>query len=148
MVVGLLQPLYIASHGPHRLALPSSGDGLFGLPYYDHKSLEHDDSDDLALFVTQSMDVRTLLRHPLPTASVDVFHPRSLIEDLIVLGGKSLETAHLISDMKSLVDWHCGKVHDARSLPELQNMEVTPNTTMISLVQLNFTLFSNPGDME
>jgi hybrid polyketide synthase/nonribosomal peptide synthetase ACE1 len=105
-------------------------------------SVDEDGSGDMTLFDTQAMDEKTsFLRNPLSTASLELFQPGSLIEDLIILGGKSLKTSRLILEIKSMVKWHCGQVREARSLPALRAMKMTQNTTVLSLAQLDTSVF-------
>ncbi|KAF1994667.1 hypothetical protein P154DRAFT_581615 [Amniculicola lignicola CBS 123094] len=97
-------------------------------------SFDENGSGDLALFVTQAMDEKTsFLRNPLSTAFMGLFQPKSLIEDLIILGGKTLKTTR------------SAKLAPYKSF---RDMDMNPNTTALSLAQIDSTVFQTLNDAD
>jgi hybrid polyketide synthase / nonribosomal peptide synthetase ACE1 len=109
--------------------------------------LDHSSTASFALFTTQSMDEKmTFLRHPLSTAAQGLFKPGNLVEDLVILGGKRLQAVRMSSEIEPLVKSYCSRVRTARTLPDLTSMPTTPNTTVLSLAQLDSPVFEDMSD--
>ena len=91
------------------------------------------------VFASQATDEKVdFLRNPLSSASFDLFSRGTLMEDLVILGGKSLETTRLVQQIKSLVGRHCGTIRTARSLLDLSRPDmISSNTTVLSLADLD-----------
>ncbi|KAF7865953.1 hypothetical protein EAF04_006117 [Stromatinia cepivora] len=93
---------------------------------------------------SQAMDDKMIyLRNPLSSASFELFKPGTLIPDLIIVGGAKLETARLVEHTKNLLHHHCGKIRVYRKLSELLLVDIRSETMVLSLVQLDGTLFQN-----
>ncbi|RYP69621.1 hypothetical protein DL769_005241 [Monosporascus sp. CRB-8-3] len=103
----------------------SKEDGL--LPFY--------------IFVSQAVDEKiAFLRDPLsftfPTSFREI-----LIQDLVLLGGNSLKTNELTSQISTTLRPYCVRLRTARSLPDLLGVDLSPNTVVLSLADLDMSVF-------
>ena len=96
------------------------------------------------VLLSQAMDGKTtFLRHPLECECDEFFKPGELIEDLVIIGGASLEVAQLMEQMTKLVQNHCGNIRVIRTLPDLSQLEVSHKTTVLSLTELEDPIFQH-----
>ncbi|KAF4629401.1 hypothetical protein G7Y89_g8750 [Cudoniella acicularis] len=95
------------------------------------------------VFVSQAMDDKiTFLRHPLSSTSSDLFSPGTLVQDLVILGGNSLETTRLAEQTKNLLHRYCGNIRVARTLSDLSCADIS-NPTVLSFVDLDEPVFQH-----
>ena len=102
-----------------------------------------------AVFVSQAVDDKiAFLRHPLASTSFDLLSPGTLIQDLIILGGNSLEIIRLVEQTKDLVHRHCGKIRTCRTLPDLSLADISSSTTVLSFAELDGPVFEHLNNAE
>ena len=95
---------------------------------------------------SQAMDgMMTFLRHPLECKSDQFVKPSTLVEDLVIIGGVSLEVARLVEKITNLMPNHCGNIRGIRELRDLLYLKLSSKTTVLSLVELEDPIFQNLG---
>ncbi|KFA72014.1 hypothetical protein S40288_07669 [Stachybotrys chartarum IBT 40288] len=103
----------------------------------------------MSVFVSQAVDSRVeFLREPL-MAPTSLFENMGVTanEELILLGGDSFKTRRALSQLKVLLRRHWGpNIVQARSLTDLMPLNITPSTTVLSLVELDSPVLDNPGN--
>jgi hybrid polyketide synthase/nonribosomal peptide synthetase ACE1 len=101
------------------------------------------------VFVSQAIDDHIeFLRDPL-SSSLELFEPDSTAEDLILLGGGSLQTSRLIGQLKSLLRQYWGRnIKTVRSLVEFSALDISSNTTVLSLAELDTPVFKELKDVD
>ncbi|TVY36834.1 Polyketide synthase-nonribosomal peptide synthetase [Lachnellula subtilissima] len=96
------------------------------------------------VFTSQAMDDKiNFLRHPLSSATFDPLSPGKLINNLVILGGNSLETSKLVEQTQNLVHRYCASIRTARTLLDLPGIGISPDTAILSLVDLDSPVFQN-----
>ena len=114
-----------------------------GFSGIDTSTADQDDLSPFSLFVSQAVDNRvSFLREPLsvgfPTPTSEI-----LIQDLIIVGGNSLRTSALTRKLALTLGLFCNCLKTVRSLSEFQGLVISPNTTILSLVDLDTPVFKN-----
>ncbi|KAK2007074.1 beta-ketoacyl synthase domain-containing protein [Colletotrichum eremochloae] len=96
-----------------------------------------------SVFVSQAIDDRlTFLRSPLsspPTSAV----PRVPIEHLFVVGGNSLREKRLVTELGNVLRPYSRAVTVFKTLADVDHSLVTPESTLLSLVDLEKPVFKN-----
>lgn len=94
------------------------------------------------VWVSQSVDDRLeFLREPLSSQYSPVLQPKTLISNLIIVGGVKTETAVLARHIKDLVQQHCGQISVVTTLSEVRSFDVSPTSTVLSLADLDGPVF-------
>ncbi len=120
------------------------GSGFSGCDTSTPTMLEQSCITPFTVLLSQAMDGKTtFLRYPLKFESDEFFKPGTLIEDLVIIGGASLEVARLIEHTTNLVQNHCGNIRAIRTLPDLPHLKMTSKTTVLSLTELEDPIFQN-----
>lgn len=120
------------------------GSGFSGCDTSTPTLLEQSCITPFTVLLSQAMDGKTtFLRYPLKFESDEFFKPGTLIEDLVIIGGASLEVARLIEHTTNLVQNHCGNIRAIRTLPDLPHLKMTSKTTVLSLTELEDPIFQN-----
>jgi hybrid polyketide synthase/nonribosomal peptide synthetase ACE1 len=99
-----------------------------------------------SVFVSQAIDNKiSFLRDPLslvfPTSA-----PGTMIQDLVILGGNSLKTTRLVSQLSAVLGPYCSSLRTACSLPDFLAVEISPNTVVLSLADLDISVFEKLND--
>lgn len=98
------------------------------------------------ILLSQAMDRKTsFLRYPLKFESDGGFKPGELIEDLVIIGGASLEVARLMEQITHLVRNHCGNIRAICTLLDLSHLKISSKTTVLSLTELESPIFQHLG---
>lgn len=100
----------------------------------------------LSAFISQAVDSHVeFLRDPLlaPTPTFDA-EAGKFGQELVILGGSSLQTSRLVSQLKSLLahQWS-HNIHIARSLGEVASSGIHSGTTILSLLDLEKPVFKD-----
>lgn len=96
------------------------------------------------VLLSQAMDGKTtFMRHPLKFESDEFFKPGTLIEDLVIIGGASLEVARLVEQITNLVQNQCGSITAIHTLPDLAHLKLSSKTTVLSLTELEDPIFQH-----
>ncbi|EHK97307.1 putative Lovastatin nonaketide synthase [Glarea lozoyensis 74030] len=94
-----------------------------------------------SVFVSQAVDnTTTLLRRPFSK------HNQISIPNLLLIGGDSMETSRLMEDIEQLLRPLAKNIITAITLDELQNIEVPPMCTVLSLAELDSPLFKDMSE--
>ncbi|KAI2620578.1 hypothetical protein GGR54DRAFT_105320 [Hypoxylon sp. NC1633] len=118
--------------------------GFSGCDTATPELVEHSRAPRFALFASQAVDDQvTFIRHPLGPTSSGMFEPGTLIQDLVIIGGNTSQTAKLVEGISTLVERHCGRVRICRTLPDVSQLTMTPKTTVLSLAQLETPVFQD-----
>lgn len=135
-----LSPAMSLSDWDHLL----QGSGFSGCDSSSSRMLEESCITPLTVLVSQAMDGKTnFLRHPLKFKSDELFKPGAFIEDLVIVGGASLEVARLMEQITDLVQNHCGNIRAIRTLPDLPHLKISSKTTVLSLTELEDPIFQH-----
>ncbi|KAM3424169.1 hypothetical protein BST61_g11288 [Cercospora zeina] len=91
-----------------------------------------------SVMLTQAVDAQiSLIRQPLsPT------HKRAVIDDLVILGGGKLASIDVVDDVTDLVRPFTANIRTATKIEELLDMELTEDTVILSLSELDEPVFS------
>lgn len=93
------------------------------------------------VFVTQAVNDRVnCLRDPLsfePTA----MSPTTATREVVLVGGQTLTTSRLTTQLKSLLGPYYASVKAIKSLAEIPSARISPSTTLVSLTELDQPLF-------
>jgi hybrid polyketide synthase/nonribosomal peptide synthetase ACE1 len=102
------------------------------------------------VFVSQAVDERVeFLRDPLSShiALFERDEQRTLKEDLVLLGGNSLQTSRLIGQLRTILRQQWGhNIRNARSLAELSSLSLSSSTTVLSVTEMDAPVFKNLDD--
>ncbi|RYP16125.1 hypothetical protein DL765_005326 [Monosporascus sp. GIB2] len=92
----------------------------------------------LSVITSQAVDDRVqFLRRPLSSPSQSIF-----VENLVILGSGTLETAHLGEELVGHLRRFCGKTTVLNSLPtEAEGLGLSPMSTFINLVDVDAPIF-------
>lgn len=94
------------------------------------------------LFVSQAVnDKISFLRDPF-SSNTDLFGSKTLMQDLILLGGTSLRTSRLVGQLEPILRSYCRLVKIVRSLNELSAVDISVATTVLNLADLDGPTFS------
>jgi SAM-dependent methyltransferase len=92
-----------------------------------------------SVFVAQAVnDEVNLLRRPLHSRTGQI-----KIQNLILLGGKTLETSQLIEHVEDMLTPYCEKVTKAESIEEIRDEDLPPLSTVLSLADLDSPMLKN-----
>lgn len=98
------------------------------------------------IFASQAIDERvSLLREPLSSSARTPPSERA-ISDLVLLGGNTLRTSQLVSQLKNLLRPFCISIKTARTLLDLSSLDMSRSTTVLSLTELDESLFKTLTD--
>ncbi|KAF2208880.1 hypothetical protein CERZMDRAFT_70454 [Cercospora zeae-maydis SCOH1-5] len=91
-----------------------------------------------SVMLTQAVDAQiSLIRQPLsPT------HKRAAIDDLVILGGGKLASIDVVDDVTDLVRPYTANIRTATKIEELLDMDLTEDTVILSLSELDEPVFS------
>ncbi|KAF4631137.1 hypothetical protein G7Y89_g6997 [Cudoniella acicularis] len=94
-----------------------------------------------SVFVSQAVDNKiSFLRGPLSIAFPGSA-PEKIIQDLVILGGNSLKMTKLANQLSAVLGPYCGCLRTARSLPDFLGVDISPNTVVLSLADLDISVF-------
>lgn len=92
-----------------------------------------------SVFATQAVDDEiNLLRRPLRSRPGQI-----QIQNLVLLGGKTLETSQLIEHLEDMLTPYCEQITKAESLEEIRDDDLPPLSTVLSLTDLDSPIFKN-----
>lgn len=88
-------------------------------------------------FVSQATDDKIeFLRDPLsaiyPTTSSEC-----VIQDLLILGGNSLKMSRIVNQLSTVLGPKCDRIKTARSLLDLADIDLSPNTVILNLTDMD-----------
>ena len=90
-----------------------------------------------SIMVAQAVDAQmNIIRNPFTAPST-----KPLFEELLVVGGENLRTSRLRSNILGLVSHYCQKITFAESVEDLEEILLTPKTTVLCLAELDTPLF-------
>jgi len=93
----------------------------------------------VSVFAAQAVDDGiNLLRRPLRSCPGQI-----QIQNLVLLGGKTLETSQLIEDLEDILTPYCEHVTRVESLEELHDAELPPLGAVLSLTDLDSPVLKN-----
>ncbi|KAI1080997.1 polyketide synthase [Whalleya microplaca] len=98
-----------------------------------------------SVFITQAVDEKvTFLREPLvtPTPSSMVSR-KDTIQDLVIIGGSTLWTAHLVAELEKILIDFSNKALYFMSLADVQHHKFSPGSTVLSLSELDKPIFQD-----
>ncbi|OQE31773.1 hypothetical protein PENSTE_c001G00730 [Penicillium steckii] len=104
--------------------------------------------EDSAIFpnsvlVSQAVDDRVdFLREPL-LSSPTIFKDRTVIENLFIIGGKSLNISRLTRDLQSLLKAQCSNITVLESFDAVTHTQLPSNTTVLILADLAGNTFQD-----
>ncbi|KAI1457563.1 hypothetical protein F4805DRAFT_174045 [Annulohypoxylon moriforme] len=97
----------------------------------------------MTVFVSQAVDGRiTFIRDPLSSSSTAITSG-PLIEDLVLLGGRNLKTAKLKAQLERLLRQFCGSIKSFKNVADIESLEISSKTVILSLVDLDRPIFSS-----
>lgn len=139
------QQLGAEEEGPSSLAsTPAEWNSLLrntGFSGIDTSIGKADDVIPFSVFVSQAVDNRiAFLRDPL-SLDLSASAPKQIIQDLIIVGGNGLETTRFASQLSTILRPYCGNIRDARSLPEFLDVDISSETVVLSLTDLDTSVF-------
>lgn len=135
-----LSPVRSLSDWDHLL----QGSGFSGCDTSTSIMLERRCITPFTILVCQAMDAKmSFLRSPLKSESDGCFKTGTLIEDLVIIGGASLEVARLMEQITNLVQNHCGSIRAICILPDLSHLKISSKTTVLSLTELDNPIFQD-----
>ncbi|RYP16090.1 hypothetical protein DL766_009227 [Monosporascus sp. MC13-8B] len=85
------------------------------------------------------------IRDPLSSSST-ASSPGTVIQDLILLGGSSLKVSKLKALLEPLLQQFCSSMKTFTTLADMQSFEIPSGTTVLSLVDLDRPVFSDPDE--
>ncbi|THC94049.1 hypothetical protein EYZ11_006458 [Aspergillus tanneri] len=92
-----------------------------------------------SLVVSQAVDSQiSLLREPLTETDLSPF-----IDDLFILGGKTLKTLRLVKELREILAPFCRNVHVATGLETLERSIIPPRACVLSVLELDEPVFHN-----
>ena len=96
-----------------------------------------------SLFCSQAVDNRIqLLRTPL-SAPQESFLSSLAVQDLLVIGGKTLKTSRLVGELSNLLRRYFKRIQYVKDLSELQKVTATSATTVLSLTDIDGPVFKS-----
>lgn len=108
----------------------------------DSVTADHDNLvSPFTIIVSQAVDEKiSFLRAPLS------FGPQQhgldfLIQDLVLIGGRLLNTSKLVAELETLLQPFCSLVKACRRLEDLSDHHISRTTTVLSLVDLDCPIF-------
>lgn len=115
-----------------------------GFSGIDTSSGDAEGAIPLSVFASQAVDEKvTFLRNPLSRA-----FPSSerLVQDLVILGGNSVTTRELTSQVSATLKASCGRIQTADSFDDFVNLRITPGTVILNLQDLDGSVFEHLDD--
>lgn len=106
------------------------------------------DTHAATVFVSQAVDdtvtfLREPLSAPLPSSSLASGHRRHQpLQDLVIVGGSSLRTVRLVSELKGILGRYAESVITVKTLSGLP-LDLSPDTTVVSLSELDAPIFEH-----
>ncbi|KAI1375298.1 amino acid adenylation domain-containing protein [Hypoxylon crocopeplum] len=102
------------------------------------------------VFMSQAIDDRiTFLRSPVPSAlALHELPGQHLISELIIIGGALRQSISLVDELRSFLGQYCGNVTIARSWKDVSLHDMSLETTVLSLMDLDEPYLHNISDME
>ncbi|KAI1825867.1 hypothetical protein F4861DRAFT_500148 [Xylaria intraflava] len=143
---GLVFEWLSAENGQHsrETTSPIEWDSLLrntGFSGIDTRTPDQQDMVPFFIFVAQAVDEKiAFLRDPLS-------HPSSIpasekpVRDLLLLGGDSARTTRLVSELSSILRPYYGNLRTTRSLSDVNEIHIAPNTMIVCLADLDRTVF-------
>jgi hybrid polyketide synthase/nonribosomal peptide synthetase ACE1 len=96
-----------------------------------------------SLFCSQAVDNRIqLLRTPL-SAPQESFLSSLAVQDLLVIGGKTLKTSRLVGELSNLLRRYFRRIQYVKDLSDLQKVTATSATTVLSLTDIDGPVFKS-----
>lgn len=125
---------------------PLEWDGFLrdtGFSGIDSAISEQENKFPFYLFVSQAVDHKiSFLREPLSEVfSVTPSSPP--VQELLVIGGTTLTTDRLCKRLTTILGGHCASISCLRALTDLLGVEVKPDTTVLSLSDLDRPVFAH-----
>ncbi|KAK5992615.1 Polyketide synthase-nonribosomal peptide synthetase TwmB [Cladobotryum mycophilum] len=113
-----------------------------GFSGVDSSTPREESAGPLCVFVSQAMDdkiafLRDPLSLPLPTSTRE-----TLIQDLVILGGSTSKTTKVIEQLSAILTPYCASIRTTRSLPDFLDVEVSQRTVVLSLADLDVSVFA------
>ncbi|RYP10842.1 hypothetical protein DL764_000394 [Monosporascus ibericus] len=100
----------------------------------------------MSLIVSQALNEKVaFLREPL-ASPIEMFSSGLIISDLVIVGGRTLSTCRLEGHLRRWLERYSGNVKTVRALDELSSVQLTADTTVLSLADLDEATFKNLSD--
>lgn len=100
----------------------------------------------LVAFVAQAIDTRvSFLRDPIPLYQ-QLFGSENIIKSLVLVGGDTPRTSRLIAGLQSLAQPFSEDINSILSFPKILNSQISPDTTIVSLTDLDQPFFKHPNN--
>lgn len=104
-----------------------------GFSGIDTATPDYDSVHPFSVFATQAVDDRVkFLRKPL---SVMPATPTPTLGDLLIIGGRTLETSRLVEDMIDLLSQRYGTITRISSIEDLEETVIPSSSTVLSLTE-------------
>ncbi|KAI0599583.1 hypothetical protein F4775DRAFT_600111 [Biscogniauxia sp. FL1348] len=105
-----------------------------------------------SVFISQAVDERVeFLREPLSAPLSNLAgSPKDMLEDLVIIGGATLRTTRLVSELKRILGNFSQKLSHYETLAEVKHHEFSPGSAVLSLTDLDKPVFNetNPDHFE
>ena len=101
-----------------------------------------------SVFVSQAVDEQvSFLRDPFSLASPPPTMQMQ-IQDLVILGGSSLAKTKLTNQLSETLRPYCGNIQITSSMVDFLNADLSPDTAILSLVDLEISVFKDLTDTD
>ncbi|KAK7973237.1 hypothetical protein PG988_007371 [Apiospora saccharicola] len=109
-------------------------------------SMQHPDPfiHPITAFASQAVDNRVAtIRDPLQRSFAATSSPDKMIQNLVILGGSSFQSCGLITELKRILEGYCETITQFTTLTEAHMGEISPRTTVLSLVDIDRGVFQS-----
>ncbi|KAI1638954.1 polyketide synthase-like protein [Biscogniauxia mediterranea] len=114
----------------------------------DTQSPNSDLVQPVAIFVSQAVDKRmAILREPL-SHGPEAFGSGPILQDLVLIGGKSPRSSGLVAQLRPLLQQYCGSIHTASGLQDLRALDISLTTTVLNLSELDKPVFDGLDQLQ
>jgi hybrid polyketide synthase / nonribosomal peptide synthetase ACE1 len=91
------------------------------------------------VIVAQAIDERvSLIRQPLSSKA-----PEAEIEELVIVGGLTLQTSMLADNLETLLKPRCGMIRRVETMEQLKSQELAPMRVVLSMTELDEPIFTS-----
>ncbi|KAI1661695.1 hypothetical protein F4813DRAFT_169421 [Daldinia decipiens] len=113
-----------------------------GFSGIDSSTPEEDSSIPFHVFISQAVDDKiAFLRDPLSLAFPLPVPETKMIQDLVLLSGKSFKTTQLTSKLSDVLRPYCSSIRNVHSLLDFDSIDISSNTVVLSLTDLDTSIF-------
>ncbi|KAK8037345.1 hypothetical protein PG991_000691 [Apiospora marii] len=109
-------------------------------------SMQHPDSFiyPMTVFASQAVDNRVaIVRDPLQRSTAATSSPDKIIQDLVILGGSSLQVSGLIKELQNILNECSNTITHFTTLADARIGDISSRTTVLSLVDIDWCVFQS-----